>query len=207
MTWARGCGHGPGLAVRRTRQAALEPRVGGAVVPVRGDDRALRQGPRDGGRVARPLGRDRPRGLRARAAAQRPVRVPQHRRQEDVDVQGPGSCGPRDRRGHPAGAAPLLLPAAAAEPRHRLRPGGDRRDPAAVRRVRPVRGGDGRSRGPRRARARLRGDVPLLAPRSERRRRRGGRALPAGVRPPRAARPDPERRRRGPGSRRRRGAR
>ena len=66
--------------VRRGGQAALEPGVGGAVVALRRDDRAGRQGPLDGRRVARPERRDRPRGLRARAAAQRPVRVPQHRR-------------------------------------------------------------------------------------------------------------------------------
>ncbi len=82
-------GVGLDLAVRRERQAALEPRVGGPVEPLRGDDRAVRQGPLDRRRLARPLRRDRPRGLRARAAAQRPVRVPQHRRPEDVHLQGP----------------------------------------------------------------------------------------------------------------------
>ena len=45
----------------------------------------------------------------------------------------------------------------------------------------------------------LRGDVPLLAARPGRRRRRRGRRLPARVRAPRAARPDPGRRRRGAG--------
>ena len=90
-------------------------------------------------------GRDRARGLRARAAAQRPVRVPQHRRQEDVDVQGPRRGGPSDRRGRPAGAAPLPVPAAATQPRHRLRSGWDGPDPAPLRRVRQVRGGDGRT--------------------------------------------------------------
>ena len=68
------------LAVRRYREAAVEPRVGRAVVAVRRDHRAVRQGPLDRRRVARPVRRDRPRGLRARAAAQRRVRVPQHRR-------------------------------------------------------------------------------------------------------------------------------
>ena len=43
-----------GEPVRRQREAALEPRVGGAVEPVRRDDRAQRQGPRHGRRVARP---------------------------------------------------------------------------------------------------------------------------------------------------------
>ena len=59
------------LAVRRGREAALEPRVGGPVVAVRRDDRAVRQGPVDRRRLARPVRRDRPRGVRARAAAQR----------------------------------------------------------------------------------------------------------------------------------------
>ena len=60
--------------------------MGRPVVALRGDHRAGRQGPVDGRWLARPERRDRPRGVRARAAAQRPVRVPQHRRQEDVDA-------------------------------------------------------------------------------------------------------------------------
>ena len=118
VEWAHGCGHsGWVVAVRRSRQAAVEPRMGRPVVAVRGDDRAVRQGPLDRRRVARPLRRDRPRGLRTRAAAQRPVRVHQHRRQEDVDVQGSRRRRPRDRRRDPARAAPLLLPPPEAEPR------------------------------------------------------------------------------------------
>ena len=95
--------------------------MGGAVVAVRRDDRAGRQGPLDRRRVARPERRDRPRGVRARAAAQRPVRVPQHRRQEDVDLQGPRRGRPHDRRGRAAGAAALPVPAAAPEPGDRVR--------------------------------------------------------------------------------------
>ena len=92
VAWATGCGWtGPDRAVRRRREAALEPRVGRAVEPVRRHDRAQRQGPRDRGRVTRPVERDRARGLRARAAAQLPLRVPQHRRPEDVDLEGPGA--------------------------------------------------------------------------------------------------------------------
>ena len=87
------------LAVRRHGEAALEPRVGGPVVAVRGDHRAVREGPLDGRRLARPQRCHRPRGLRARAAAQRAVRVPQHRRPQDVDLQGPRRGGPHDRRG------------------------------------------------------------------------------------------------------------
>ena len=200
VTWAHGCGDvGLDQPVRRDRQAALEPRMGRPVVAVRRDHRAVRQGPLDGRRLARPERRDRARGVRARAAAQRPVRVPEHRRQEDVDLEGPRRRRAHDRRGHPARAAPLPVPAPAAEPGHRVRPGRDRRHPAPVRRVRPVRRGDGRPRGQGRAAARLRGDVPLLAARSGRRRRGRGGRLPAGLRAPRAARPDPGRRRRGPG--------
>ena len=112
VTWARGCGQSGWVSpFGGAREAALEPRVGGAVVAVRGDHRAERQGPRDGRRLARPVRRDRPRGVRARAAAQRPVRVPQHRRQEDVDLEGPRRRRAHDRRGRPARAAPLPVPA------------------------------------------------------------------------------------------------
>ena len=138
-----------GLAVRRSGEAAVEPRVGRPVVAVRRDHRTQRQGPRDGRWLARPVRCDRPRGLRARAAAQRPVRVPQHRRQEDVDLQGPRRRGPRDRRGRATGAASLPVPAPPAEPRHRLRSRGHRPDPAPVRRVRQVRRSRRRARGPR----------------------------------------------------------
>ena len=53
----------------------------------------------------------------------------------------------------------------------------------------------------------LRGHLPLLAARPGRRRGRRGGRVPAGLRAPRAAGPGPGRRRRPPGSRRRRGAR
>ena len=85
---------GAGRAVRRRGEAAVEPRMGRAVEPVRRHDRAQRQGPGDRRRVARPVERDRPRGLRARAAAQLPVRVPEHRRPQDVDLQGAGGGRP-----------------------------------------------------------------------------------------------------------------
>ena len=158
----------------------------------------LRQGPLDRGRVARPLRRDRPRGLRARAAAQRPVRVHQHRRQEDVDLEGPRRGGPRDRRRDPARAAPLLLPPPQAEPRGRLRPDRDRRGAAAS----STSSTDSRRR--RRARrsgarsppgfentfrySLLDANADVAAEAAQ---------VPARVRPPRAAAPDPERRRRG----------
>ena len=97
VTWARGCGQSGWTRRSGAGEAAVEPGVGGAMVALRRHDRAVRQGPLDGRRVARPLRRDRPRGLRARAAAQRSVRVPEHRRQEDVDLQGARRSGPRDR--------------------------------------------------------------------------------------------------------------
>ncbi len=200
VTWARGCGTSGWISpFGGARQAALEPRVGGPVVALRGDDRAGRQGPLDRRRVARPERRDRARGVRARAAAQRPVRVPQHRRQEDVDVQGPRRGRAHDRRGRAAGAAPLPVPASPPEPGDRVRAGRHRRGPAPVRRVRPVRRRDRRPRGQGRDRAGLRGDVPLRAARPERGRDRRGSGVPAGLRPPGAARPDPGRRRRRPG--------
>ena len=128
VTWAHGCGYvGLDQPVRRRREAAVEPRVGRPVVALRRDHRAVRQGPGDGRRLARPERRDRARGVRARAAAQRPVRVPEHRRQEDVDLEGPGRRRAHDRRGRPAGAAPLPVPPPAAEPGHRVRSGRHRR--------------------------------------------------------------------------------
>ena len=146
---------------------------------LRRDDRAVRQGPLDGRRLARPQRRDRPRGVRARAAAQRPVRVPQHRRQEDVDLQGA-----RRRRAPIAEVVPpeqlrflFLRP----RPNHAID-----FDPRAPTRSRgcstssTVRRGDRGARGEGRAarratRATFR--YSLLRPR--RRRRRRGRGLPA----------------------------
>ena len=189
----------PRLAVRRQRQAALEPRVGGAVAPVRRHDRAQRQGPRDGRRVARPIGRHRARGLRVRAAAQLPVRVPQHRRQEDVDVEGTGRGRPPVHRDRAAGADALPVRPAATGERHRLRPRGHRRGPAPVRRVRPARrrhrGPRGQGRGP----VGLRLDLPLLAARPGCGRGAGRGRVPPRVRAPRAPRPGARRRRRGAG--------
>jgi len=53
------------VAVRGSCQARLEPRVGGPVESVRRHHRAVRQGSLDRRRIARAVGRDRPRGLRA----------------------------------------------------------------------------------------------------------------------------------------------
>ena len=83
----------PRLAVRRPREAGLERRLGRALGPGRRHDRGLRQGPRHGRRLARPRRRDQPPRLRARAAAQHPLRVPEHRRQEDEHVaRAPGAA-------------------------------------------------------------------------------------------------------------------
>ena len=65
----------------------------GVTIEPCGKDLSTAGGSRDRSR------RHRPRGLRARAAAQRALRVPQHRRQEDVDVQGPRRRGAHHRRG------------------------------------------------------------------------------------------------------------
>ena len=145
---------GPRDAVRRDGQAAVEPGVGRPVDAVRRHDRAQRQGPGDGRRLPRPLQRDRARGLRPRAASELPVRVPQHRRQEDVHVQGPRSRRAHHRRRGPAGAGPVPVRPPAAGDGPGLRSRGHRRRPAPVRRVRPPGGRDGGPRGQGRAPAR-----------------------------------------------------
>ena len=128
--------------------------------PLRGDDRALRQGPRHRRRLARPLRRDRARGLRPRAAAQPALRVPQHRRAQDVDLARDAAPPPTEIvEVVPAGAAPPALPAAPPEPGDRVRPRRDGRDPAPVRRVRPA----GRRRRPAgRSRASCRADAERI---------------------------------------------
>ena len=195
-----------GRAVRRRGEAALEPRMGRAVEPVRRDDRAQRQGPRDRRRVARPVERDRPRGLRARAAAQLPVRVPQHRRQEDVDLQGAGRGRPHVHRDRAARAdAVPVRPASGRRARSTSTPraptrsracstsstGWAPRPPAA------------RSRASCR-RATTRSSATRCSTRRPTSSRSAGR-VPARVRAPRAARPGPGRRRPRRGSRPRRG--
>ena len=71
VTWATGCGSSGWVSpFGGTGKLRLERGVGGPVVAVRRDDRAVRQGPLDRRRLARPLRRHRARGVRARAAAQ-----------------------------------------------------------------------------------------------------------------------------------------
>ena len=89
----RALGHGlrpqrPRGALRRAREAALQRRLGGQVEPLRCEHRGLRQGPRHEGRQPRPQRRREPRGLRARAARQRALRVPQRRRPQDEHLEG-----------------------------------------------------------------------------------------------------------------------
>ncbi len=74
---------GPGIAVRRRGQAAVQRGLGRQVVPIRDHHRGLWQGPGHGGWVPRPVGRHCPPGLRARATAEHSPRVHQHRRPED----------------------------------------------------------------------------------------------------------------------------
>ena len=185
----------PRLAVRRPRQAGVERRLGRPVGPVRGHHRGLRQGPGHHGRLARPRRRHLPARLRARATAQRALRVPEHRRQEDEHVQGHRGRRARDRRAAAARAAALPVPAPQAAQAHRVRPRG-RHHPGPVRRVRPHRRGHGRPRGAWRAAARPGAHLPPEPGRRRRRPGHGGGAVPAGLPPPRAAGPGA---RRGPG--------
>ena len=180
-TWATGCGttgwispFGGAAKLPWNLEWAAQWSLFGVTIEPCGKDLSTAGGSRDRSR------RDRARGLRARAAAQRPVRVPEHRRQEDVDLQGTRRRRARDRRGRAARAAPLPVHPPEAEPRDRLRPRGHGPDPAPLRRVRQVRRGDGRPRGQGRAAAGLRGDVPVRPARPERRRRGRGGGVPPG---------------------------
>jgi lysyl-tRNA synthetase class I len=92
----------------------------------------VRQGPLDGRRVARPV------DAIAREVFERepPLNVPY----EFLNIGGKKMStskgrarGPHDRRGHPARAAPLPVPATAPQPGDRVRPRRDRCGAAAVR--------------------------------------------------------------------------
>ena len=176
------------LAVRRPRQAGVERRLGRPVGPGRCHHRGLRQGPRHRGWLARPRRRHQPARLRARAADQRAVRVPDHRGQEDEHEQGLRGRRPRDRRAPAARTAALPVPAPQAAQAPRVRPGG-RHDPRPVRRVRPHRRGCRRPRGARRAAARSGAHLPHEPRRCRGRPGGRGRPVPAGLPPPRAAGP------------------
>ncbi|MCK7475694.1 MAG: hypothetical protein MZV49_24435 [Rhodopseudomonas palustris] len=145
----------PDRPVRRHRQAALEPRVGGPVEPLRRDDRALRQGPRHGGRLAATaptriarevFDREPPLNLPTSSSTSAGARC--------RTSKGAGAAAHEIGRGPAAGAAALPVPAATA-PNQAIEfdPEGTDADPAPVRRARPAR------RRRRRAR-RYRGELP-----------------------------------------------
>ena len=161
----------------------------------------------DGRRLARPQRRDRPRGVRARAAAQRPVRVPEHRRQEDVDVEGPRRRRAPDRRGRAARSSSGSCSSAPGRTRpSSSTPTGPTPIPRLFDEFDRFAARDRRPRGEGRAPAGLRGDLPLLAARPGRGLGGRGGRVPPGVRPPGAAAPDPRRGRRRADRPRRRGA-
>ena len=196
-TWATGCGH-TGRVAPFGGRAKLAFNVDWAakwgLVRRHASRAAARTSPR------RAASRDRsrchqPRGLRPRAAAQRALRVPQHRRPQDEHLaRGAGAAAHEMAELLPARAAALPVPAPqAAQARIEFDPEGDT-IPRALRRVRPGR----RLRSPgqpvaRRAAARPRAHLPGQPRRRRRRRGRRGRPVPAGVPPPRAARPGPGR--------------
>ena len=130
--------------VRRPRQAALERRLGRPV----GRSSASRS--RAAARTSRrPAARataamPSPRGLRARAAAQRPLRVPEHRRPQDVAPRrGAGAAAHEIADVLPPELLRFLFLRHTPEPGDRVRPR-RRHDPAPVRRVRPDRRRDRR---------------------------------------------------------------
>ena len=186
-----------GLAVRRERQAALEPRVGRPMVAVRGDGRAAtaRTSRRP---VARATGRD----AIAREVFERepPLNIPY----EFLNVGGRKMSTSKGRGAAAHTIAEVVPPEQLRflflrpRPNHAIDfdPEGTDADPAPLRRVRQVRRGDRRPRGAWRAAARLRGHVPLFAHRSRGQRGGRGRRVPTAVRAPGDADPDPRGRRR-----------
>ena len=132
-------------AVRRTREAAVQRRLGRQVEPLRRHRRGLRQGPRHEGRAAVTAA--------TRSAAQVFEREPPlNVAYEFLNIggrkmstsTGHGRGRARDGRPPAARAAALPVPAPQAPARDRLRPRG-RRHPRPVRRVRPGRRGHRRA--------------------------------------------------------------
>ena len=146
VTWARGCGSsgwispfGGAAKLPWNLEWAAQWSLFGVTIEPGGKDLSTAGGSRDrSDAIAREVFEREP-----------PLNVPYEflniPRQEDVDLAGAWRGGAHDRRGHPARTAPLPVPAPAPEPGDRVRPGRDRRRPAALRRVRPVRGGDRRA--------------------------------------------------------------
>ena len=210
VEWATGCGW-TGRGSRRSAATAKLPwnlewaaqwSLFGVTIEPNGKDLATAGG------LAGPERRHRPRGVRARAAAQLPVRVPEHRRQEDVDLQGPRGRRAHDRRASCRRSRLRFLfvrhrPESAIE----FDPEGTDAIPrlfdefdrlAAATAGREVKG---------ELPVGLRLDLPLLAARPGADVEAAAARVPAGVRAPRAARPGPGRGRRRRGSRRRRAPR
>ena len=168
----------PGSALRWPRQDGLERRLGRPLGIGRRDDRGLRQGPRHRRRFTRSRGRDQPARLRARAAPQHPVRVPEHRRAQDEHVEGSRCRGTRSRCAPATDDLALPVPALSAQPRDQLRSEW-RLGTASLRRVRPHRR-RGRGQAPaRRAAARPGAHLRAVIARRCRRPDGRGRALPA----------------------------
>ena len=198
--WATGCGWtGRVSPFGGDGEAALEPRVGGAVEPVRRDDRAQRQGPRHGRRVARPH------NAIAREVFERepPLNFPY----EFLNIGGKKMSTSKGRGAAAHTIGSVIPPEQLRFLFVRQRPESaldfDPEGTDAIPRLfdefdRLAAATAGREvKGELPSRPRV--DLPLLAPRSRRGRRGRGRRVPAGVRPPRAARPGPGHRRPGAG--------
>ena len=192
VTWAHGCGASGWISpFGGTRQAALEPRVGGPVEPLRGHDRAVRQGPVDRRRVARPLGRDRPRGLRARAAAQRPYEFLNIGGRKMSTSKGRGAAAHQIVEVVPPEQLRLLFLRPRPQTAIEFDPEGTDAIPRLFDEFDRLAAATAGTRGPGQPAAVARVGLPLLAPGPGRRRRAGGGGLPAELQPRRHARPGP----------------
>ena len=142
---------GPDRAVRRHREAALEPRVGGPVEPVRRHDRAQRQGPGDGRRLTRPVRRHRREVFDREPPLNFPYEFLNIGGRKMSTSKGAGAAAHMIGQVMPPEQLRFLFVRNRPETAHRVRPGGYGRRPASVRRVRPARGRHRRPRGQGRA--------------------------------------------------------